>query len=269
MENLDRSMDYDDPCIAEIYDLSENHTDDIELIRKLLPLQGRLNILECFSGSGRILVPLVEDGHRVTGIDISREMMARARRKLAALPDRGAQNRATLITGDVMTTDWGSGYDVVILGCNCLYELPSPESQEECIRLARESLHRGGYLYLDSNDHSGHGASRDDVGTEWTGLEGTTADGTQVRLTARILEVDDSGVSHFVRTWRRRQADGVVESRQYRACKYPVSGDEIQLWLERYGFRVLGKYQDCLGTPYSGGETDRVIFWTREGSEAE
>lgn len=181
MDRLDRSMDYDDPSLAEIYDQKENWTEDIELIREFLPSRVPLNILECFSGTGRILVPLAHDGHMLTGIDISEAMMARAHDRLALLDDR-IRNRVKLFTGDVLTADWGSGYDVVLLGCNCLFELSSPESQEKCIRHAYEVLVPGGYLFVDSNDSSGHGASPEDVGTEWTGLEGTTVDGAHVKL---------------------------------------------------------------------------------------
>jgi SAM-dependent methyltransferase len=260
MDRLERSMDYDDPGIAEVYDISEAFTDDVDFLRRLLPGDDSLNILECFCGSGRILVPLAMDGHRVTGIDISTEMMARTEARLSR-EGSDVSRRVRLVTGDVLEVNWGGGFDVVLLGCNCLYELPSPESQEECIRRAHDALLPGGYLFLDSNDCSGHGASRDDVGTEWTGLEGTTPDGSRVSLSARVVEVDEDGVSRFVRTWRRELPDGSVESRDYMACKYPVCGSEIRVWLLRNGFRDLEVYQDTSGTPYSGVDTKRIIFW--------
>ena len=82
MEKINRSMDYDDPVLAEIYDQSETCTDDVKLLRTLLAPMKSLNILECFSGTGRILIPLAKDGHRVTGIEISDAMTTRATKKL-------------------------------------------------------------------------------------------------------------------------------------------------------------------------------------------
>ena len=70
------SGDYNDPLLAELYDLSETYTDDIRLLRSLIGDTGPLKILECFSGTGRILIPLVQDGHAVTGIEISEAMQA-------------------------------------------------------------------------------------------------------------------------------------------------------------------------------------------------
>jgi SAM-dependent methyltransferase len=63
------ALDYDDVVLAELYDRHETYTNDVELIRRLIGGRGPLNILECFCGTGRIALPLAQDGHRVTGID--------------------------------------------------------------------------------------------------------------------------------------------------------------------------------------------------------
>jgi SAM-dependent methyltransferase len=263
MRRIERSMDYDDPVLAEIYDVEETAAEDIDLIRRLLPRSGPLEILECFSGTGRILIPLAEDGHRVTGIEISREMMDRARVKLDALGG-AVRSRASMILGDVLTVDWGSGYDVVLLAGNCFYELPSPESQEECVRRAWSCLVGGGWVFIDTEDGSGRGADPSDVGTEWVGLEGTTRDGTYGRLSARVTDVDAGGVSHFVRTWYTRSASGAETSTRYEACKYPVSGREVEMWLSRCGFEIVGMYGDRAGTPCEEASAQRAIFWAKK-----
>ena len=80
------------PYIAEIYDELENYTDDVELIRSLIQNRGPLKILEPFCGTRRILIPLAQNGHTLTGMDVSPGMLGRARNKLATL-DREVQNR--------------------------------------------------------------------------------------------------------------------------------------------------------------------------------
>jgi len=99
VDNLDRSGNYDDPVLAEIYDQCEIGTEDVELLRRLLRGYGPLNILECFSGTGRILIPLACDGHGITGIEIAEAMNARAASKLAALAGRELPLRAGLRGG--------------------------------------------------------------------------------------------------------------------------------------------------------------------------
>jgi len=261
-------MDYDAPLLAEIYDQAETGTEDVDLLRKLLAGLGPLNILECFSGTGRILTPLACDGHRVTGMEIASAMHARAASKIAGLA-KEIQDRVTSVRADVLHSDWGSGYDVVVLGANCLFELPSPQTQEECIRRASDALLPGGHLFADNDDASGHGADPADIGTGWTALEGTGADGTYGKLSAHVVHVEsETGISHLIRTWHRRSPDGKEVTDEYEARKYPVSGDEVEAWLRKYGLTVVSKLGDRRGAPYERGVSGRAIFWARKEHSA-
>src|SRR5919202_3691329 len=51
-------------------------------------------VLEAACGTGRVLVPLVGAGFSVVGLDVSSEMLAVARQKLAATTDEGARRRS-------------------------------------------------------------------------------------------------------------------------------------------------------------------------------
>jgi len=263
VDNLDRSGNYDDPVLAEIYDQCEIGTEDVELLRRLLRGYGPLNILECFSGTGRILIPLACDGHGITGIEIAEAMNARAASKLAAL-GKEVRDRVTLVTGDVLEDEWGEGYDVVVLGANCLFELGSAEAQEECIRRASEALRPGGHVYVDNEDAGGVDPS--DAGTGWTALQGTTAGGTYAKWSARVVDVDvAAGVAHLIRTRYQRSPDWTETTVECAARKRPVGGDEAEAWLCKYGFEVLKKFADRKGTPYAKGRSGRAIFWARTG----
>ena len=57
-----------EPHIAELYDRSQNYSDDVDLIRKLLPGGRKLRTLEPFCGTGRILVALAREGHSVVAL---------------------------------------------------------------------------------------------------------------------------------------------------------------------------------------------------------
>ena len=54
---------------------------------------------------------------------------------------------------DAMSGRWGAGeYDVVVLGANALYELPSGDMQKRCIQYAYQALKPGGKLLLDNDN---------------------------------------------------------------------------------------------------------------------
>lgn len=262
MKEYKYSGNYDEPLLAFLYDQEENYTDDVELLRKLIGNQGPLNILECFSGTGRILVPLAQDGHRVTGIEIAQAMNARAVEKIAKLGD-DIKNRVTLKIQDALDGQWGTGYDLVILGANTFYELHSAAMQERCIKFAHESLVSGGFVYIDNNDFDGDW-DENSFGKERIIFEGKNENGNYGRYTMTGERVDKkNGVLYIKRGWFKRTAKGNEKYTEYIGKKHPVSADEVKDWLRRYHFDIVHIYGDRKGMPYSKG-ANRAIFWARK-----
>ncbi len=262
MQECKYSASYSDPLLAELHDQTETYTDDVELIRRLIGESGPLNILECFSGTGRILIPLAQDRHRITGIEIAPAMNARAVEKISRLPN-DIQDRVTLKVQDVLDGQWGAGYDLVIMGANAFYELPSAEMQEQCIQFAWEALSPGGRLFIDNNDYKGKWG-KGPFGKERIIFEGKGVDGNFGRSTMEWLRFDEKqGVLHIKRIWYTRNTDGVENSIEYVGKKHPVSAREVKGWLKKYGFHVLQVFGDRQGNSYTV-ESDRAIFWARK-----
>jgi len=255
------SGNYDDPLLAELYDRSEADTDDVEMIRRLIGHAGPLNILECFSGTGRILIPLAQDGHTVTGIEVVPSMSARAADKLAGLGEE-IRDRVTLKVQDALDGRWGAGYNLVILGANAFFELPSAEMQERCIRFAREVLVPGGWLLVDNNDYKGDWVG-DPSGDERVVFEGSGGDGTHGRWSVVGVGFDkEHDVLHMKRTWLTRAPDGTETCTEYLCSKHPVTAREVEGWLKKHGFEILQVFGDRHGNPHTE-ESGRAIFWAR------
>ena len=135
----DSALEY----IAEIYDNVETQKDDVHLLRSLIGKR-KLKILEVFCGHGRILLSLAEDGHRVVGLDLSETFLDILRSRIEKLPVR-MQKNITYHRADAVKGNYPTGFDLVILGGNCLYELATAEDQEACIKAAaqgKELRHR-------------------------------------------------------------------------------------------------------------------------------
>jgi SAM-dependent methyltransferase len=253
-----------EPHVAEIYDQSETYTDDVKLIRKLINGRGPLRILEPFCGAGRILIPLALDSHEIVGLDQAKGMLARARTKIGQLP-KDVQRRITLAEADVTREAWPQGFDLVILGGNCFYELATSEEQKGCIVSAAVSLDPCGCVYVD-NDHM-----EGDLDESWCepGVSqgfptGVCADGSRVESTSETVWYD--GPRRLVRFRRRTQVtlpDGSVVEKEYVQQKHPVSTVEVQTWLEAHGFVVEQLYGDRAGNPYTEA-SKRAIFWARK-----
>ncbi len=217
MDEYKYSGKYDDPLLAELYDRKESYVDDITLLRRLIGDSGPLNILECFSGTGRIVIPLAEDGHMITGIEIAKSMNARAERKLFQLP-QDVSARVELRVRDVLDGEWGSGYDLVILGANAFYELPSAQVQEDCVRLASEALRPNGLIFIDNNDYGG-GWGKSELGQTRVVFEGFGADRTFGRYLMKSVGFDEADEILFMeRTSLKRTPNG-KETREEYICR--------------------------------------------------
>jgi SAM-dependent methyltransferase len=251
-----------DPHVAEIYDRVEYGRDDVAFILRLAAGLGPLKVLEPFCGSGRVLLPLAEAGYRVTGLDSSRAMLARGREKAARLPEEVRQ-RLELVEMDVTCwEDWPTGFDLVILGGNGLYELATPEEQASCVAAAAASLRPGGHVYLDSDHMEGVLDPNWRLSGEVRGvLTGECADGTYVENTLETTWYDaPRRLVEFRRRTYITPPAGPTRLIEFNQQKHPVSRLEAQSWLEQHGLKIEAFYGDRSGAPYdeAGG---RMIFW--------
>lgn len=251
-----------DPHITEVYDQTENYTDDIALIRRLLGESGSLRIFEPFCGTGRIVIPLAQDGHTVVGLDLAQPMLDRARMKIAELPD-GVQRCITLLQADALAEEWPAGFDLVVLGANCLYEFESPEEQVACIRKATASLRPGGWVFVDNNARRG---PLDESALQWRGSwpSGTCADGTRVVSESAIVRIDQQrNLWYKTRTIRIIDPAGQETSYYDETCRHPVSMEEVCRWMDDCGFTVLALFGNRQGAPFTQ-ESGRAIFWAQK-----
>jgi SAM-dependent methyltransferase len=253
-----------DVYITEIYDQAETQTDDVCLLRELIGHAKRLRILEPFCGNGRIFIPLAQDGHEVVGIDKSKPMLDSARHKIMKLPEV-VQKKISLQQVDVVTDTWPKGFDLLILGANCFYELATPDEQEACIRSAQDSLKLNGYLFLDNNHMEG------DLDPSWCepGINenrfptGMCFDGTSVKgSTETIWYNAKERLVQFRRTVEITTPDGKTRKKEWIEQKHPSSTMEMQTWLQKYSFVIENLWGDRKQSPYAD-QSSRAVFWAR------
>lgn len=132
--------------IARFFDAEYNDYD--EDLPALEAYAGRAGgpILELGCGTGRALIPLAQAGFRVTGVDLSPEMLRRARAKAEAA---GVGERITLIEGDYASAPLGGPYRLAFTVMNTFLHLPDQAAQLAALRHWRASLAPRGYLIID------------------------------------------------------------------------------------------------------------------------
>ena len=151
----DRASETQAAAIARLYDLDlAEDPGDVELYRALARRTGG-PIVELAVGSGRIAVPLGEDGHEVVGVDIDRAMLARARERIR-LAGPNVEQRIRLVEADLLDCDGNdevaraSPYRLAILGLNSILIMGTVRQQRAAIATMARLLAPGGVAVLDA-----------------------------------------------------------------------------------------------------------------------
>lgn len=135
---------------AALYDWEyRRRRDDVRFYRTLADERGG-PILDLGCGTGRLLIPLVRDGHVVVGLDRAWPMLARAaaRRARLAAP---ARRRALLVRGDLGHLPVGrrSRFAMAVAAFHTVQHLATDRDLVRFFRQVREALIPGGWLAFD------------------------------------------------------------------------------------------------------------------------
>jgi SAM-dependent methyltransferase len=96
-------------------------------------------MLEIMCGTGAIAIPLAQQGHRVTGVDMAEPMLAEAERKIKA-----AGVTVEWVRADVRNLDLGQRFKFIYLPSNSITHLLTREDFEACLATVARHLDRDG-----------------------------------------------------------------------------------------------------------------------------
>lgn len=195
-------------------------------------------LLELACGTGRLTVPIAADGHDVIGLDASASMLATARAKAVS-----AGLRIMFIEGDMRQFDLGRRFALIILSCNSLGHMTTPDALLDCLRsISRHLTHRGRFVFDIVNPDVGLLArSADevvslDLGAPFCVRESATYDRVSQIRTVR---------------WRVTAPSGRVRVLAPLALRQ-IFPQEVPLLLEAGGLRLVRRYGNFERGPFCG-----------------
>jgi SAM-dependent methyltransferase len=101
-------------------------------------------VLELGCGSGRLLIPLAEDGTTITGIDLAPAMIELAHKKAAS---RGIE--LSIVSADMRNFDLSKRFKLVLLPANAMMHLVARADIEGCLACVSRHLSDGGRFVLE------------------------------------------------------------------------------------------------------------------------
>ena len=128
---------------AALYDHEyKRRRDDVLHYRRLAKQIGG-PVLDLGCGTGRILLPLVRDGHEVVGVDASRTMLNRLRERIPK------NANTTIVEGDMREISLGRKFPLVLCAFNTFMHLYERTDVERFLSVVRAHLESDGIFAFD------------------------------------------------------------------------------------------------------------------------
>jgi SAM-dependent methyltransferase len=206
-------------------------------------------VLELACGTGRLSVPLAEDGHAVVGLDNSAAMLGAARRKACE-----AAVEIEFVRGDMRSFDLGREFALVIVSCNSLSHLVTNEELIGSLRRISRHLAPGGLLAFDvvnprltdlvRVDRKSTRLGVLESGTDGPAIEELLADDPVSQV--RVLQLRVNGRNE--RRW--------TEEMRLRT----IFPQELSLLLNAAGLELAARFGDFDGNTLTGDSLNQVCI---------
>lgn len=210
-------------------------------VNRLADLAAGGRVLEFAVGTGRVAIPLVQRGVRVTGIELSRPMIEQLRTKIdePSLP---------VIQGDMASATAPGSYTLVYLVYGTLSNLLSQDEQIACFRNAARHLAARGRFVVELGVPQLRtlppGQSANVFANEPGYIGVDTYDLLEQRLVSNHFRFDDSGDARVFRTPHRY-----------------IWPSELDLMGRLGGFELESRHADWTGSEFTAESRSHVCVY--------
>jgi ubiquinone/menaquinone biosynthesis C-methylase UbiE len=219
-------------------------------------------VLEVACGTGRIAIRLAQQGVKVTGMDLSADMLDVARGKSGGMPN------VRWVAGDMRSFELGERYGLAIIPGHSFQFMLTPEDQVACLECIRQHLSRGGLLiiHLDHQDLGWLGEiSAEKAGAFEAGSKLIhPKTGNRIRTSHAWSYERSTQTATYLKVWEELDANGDVVNRWEWEPKrlHCIFRYEMEHLLRRVEFQVEAIYGDFFRNALSD-ESSEMIFVAR------
>ncbi len=206
--------------------------------------------LEIACGTGRLAIPMAQQGVEITGLDIVPGMLARAREKAGGLPIRWVE-------ADARQFDLGAQFRLIFMSPATLQHFLTRPDQEAALACVRRHLAPGGRFVLSTLFPHARNMGDSTAEQEWFTYANDL--GQDVRVSGAD-SYDDLQQIHTETAYRRWKDDAGQEILQVAplSLRY-FFPQELETLLHYNSFEVLERYGDWDRSPL-GGDCQMMIF---------
>ena len=129
---------------ANIYDGLNTCLSDLQFYKKRLPANKDARILELCCGTGRLTIPIAQEGYHIFGVDYTPSMLEQAQAKAIK-----AGLEINFIEADIRTLDLQEQFDFIFIPFNSIHHLYRNEDLFRALESVKKHLKDGGLFLFD------------------------------------------------------------------------------------------------------------------------
>ncbi|MCC8199445.1 MAG: class I SAM-dependent methyltransferase [Tannerellaceae bacterium] len=217
---------------GDIYDGMNTDMADLPFYSHWLEKRKKGNILELCCGTGRLTIPLTQEGYKITGVDISTSMLKQAKEKANELdaPIR-------FITSDIRALDLPEMYDIIFIPFNSIHHLYTNQDLFHVLTGVKKHLKKDGYFLFDCFNpdirYMVHAEKEEQVVAEYSTRDGRHVVVKQTMMYENTTQINRIKWHYFI--------NGAFDSIQNLDMRlfFP---QELDTYLCMYGFKIMHKF---------------------------
>lgn len=249
MKRIDCMQLYDD---GRHYDaLNKDFVKDIPFYLRQIKKYGE-PVLELACGTGRITIPLAEQGIRITGLDISKPMLTHAKKKASA---KGVN--IEWVKADCRNFKLNKKFRVIFFPFNSIAHLHDLQSFESCFACVKRQLMPKGRFIIDIFNPRLDYFTRD-PSKRYPVARYSDPDGRGMVIVSESNVYDTTTQINRIKWYYKigKETREIVKENNMRIL-YP---QELDALLHYNGFRIEAKFGDYDETPFTSKSPKQLII---------
>lgn len=217
---------------GNIYDGMNTEIDDLLFYSRWLKKKKNANILELCCGTGRLTIPLAQEGYNIAGIDNSTTMLKQAKEKANRL-----KTPMRFIKSDIRYLDLPEVYDIIFIPFNSVHHLYTNQDFFNVLISVKKHLKKNGYFMFDCFNPNIHYIVNSEK-EEKIIAEYLTKDGRRVIVKETMIYENETQINRI--KWHYF-INGKFDSIQNLDMRmfFPK---ELDAYLSLLGFKIINKF---------------------------
>lgn len=217
---------------GNIYDGMNTEIVDLPFYSRWLKKRKNGNILELCCGTGRLTIPLSQEGYHITGVDNSTSMLKQAIDKA-----NGLKVSVKFVESDIRTLDLTEVYDIIFIPFNSIHHLYNNQDFFDVLIGVKKHLKKDGYFIFDCFNpdihYIVHSEKEENIIAEYSAKDGREVVIKQTMVYENETQINRIKWHYFI--------NGEFDSIQNMDMRlfFPK---ELDAYLSMYGFKVIHKF---------------------------